>query len=637
MVGSVARGCLVLLATIAPRCAVSQTASTRTEELALFVSGAPAGRERIATTTRGDGVVEEIEIALSAGPGVTARVTLERGHDFRPRRLEVSGKTLPWLPALASWPGTKRGSAVFPIAGSFPIGVQVALVRYWNASGRPAEIRTTQPTPVVVSSCGVDTVRSRALACYEVAELAWGRSILWFAGPEPDAKLAAAYVPTVVGKVQALAPDWIPHRAAFLALAARGLVRLGARVSPVASASARPIVIRGGDVVDVDAGRLVRGVDVVLQGDSILGVGRPPNVRPPAGATVIDARGMSIIPGLWDMHAHLRHAEWAPAYLATGITSVRDVGNDSAFVGPLRRIADGMRVPSPRITLAGWIDAAPSPYPEYQVASPDEGRALVRRYRAQGFEQIKVWENIAPDVARAVVDEAHRAGMRVTGHIPETMTLLEALAAGVDQIEHVDGIVTAVASAPDSLRSMERLARHLAARGVAIDPTLVVAEFHGRDLGSPLATLEPGVARVTSDMAAANELLRGPASQRAQGARAFAQALAMTRALHAAGVPLVTGSDQGVPGFSLLHELELFVLAGLKPIDALRASTIVPARLMGRSATLGAVRAGMRADLVILRGNPLDDIRAIRNTQRVVRGGDVYDPAALRRGAGFPP
>ena len=654
LAGLLAPAALVLLA--AARAGAQTEAGARspqsgrpgTMELTLYRNGVRAGRELITTRREPARVVEAFDVTLAAGPGIALRATLETAPDGAPRRFRASGRNLPWYAAAASG-GPDDGSvapsrashagANFPITAPFPVGVQAALVRYWRAAGRPDTIRTAAGAPAAVASCGEDTVRTRSaarrLACVEVGGIAWGRSILWY---DQRGRLAAAYVPTVVGHVQALRRDFGGTQEAFLRLAARSSSRLAARVRPLASRSAHSVVIRGGTVVDVASGARIPDAAVVLRRGRIAAVGPAAAVRPPPDAVVIDAPGATVLPGLWDMHAHVRNVDWGPAYLAAGVTTVRDLANASPFVTELRRLLDRGDGIGPRMLLAGFIDAtAGSHYPAYQANTPEAGRALVRRYHGAGFDQIKIWENVPRDVVPAITAEAHRLGLRVTGHVPAALTLVGALNAGLDQVNHVTPLLAAIDDGPDSLGSPERLARHLRSRGTVVDPTLVVSEFHFGALDRPLSALEPGLAHVPDDLARANQLLRNPPGDAAAGDRQFRRALETVAALHQTGVTIVAGTDQGVPGYSLLRELELYVRAGLPPLDAIRAATTVPAAVMGRAGDVGAVAAGKVADLVIVDGDPLADIGALRRTRLVVRGGDVYDPVALRRAIGFRP
>jgi imidazolonepropionase-like amidohydrolase len=609
-----------------PAAAGAQNDAALVRELQLFREGGPAGRERRVVRRAADGVEETHETTLALGPGVSVHAVLRRAADGAPRTLAVSGRTLPWYPAPAEWRAGGAADAP-PVTSPFPVGLVAHRVERWRSRGARGDAD--------VRSCGVDTLPGsrRALVCAEVAGLTWGRVVVWHA---PDGQLAAVHVPTAISKVLALAPAYRSDHSGFSALAARGVRRLAASAPPVATAERAPLVLVGGTVLDVERGRRLRDAVVTVRGGRIASVALRGAAPLPAGARVVDVRGATVLPGLWDMHAHLKQVDWGPAYLAVGVTTVRDLGNTMPFALALRREFAVPRALGPHVLLAGWVDATDrTAYPAYQVRSAAEARAVVRRYAAAGYAQVKLWEYLPAALIPVVADEAHRFGLTVTGHLPSDTPLLAALDAGMDQLNHLTGILEAL-HASGGL-TMDALARELRQRGTVVDPTLVISDFRGNRLREPLAALEPGAAVLPPELARVTATLRGVPAQAEEGQRAFAEALRVVRALHAAGVPIVAGSDQGVPGHTLLREIELYVEAGLTPLDAIRAATLVPARVMGLAQERGTVAAGRMADLLIVDGDPLTDVRALRRARYVVRAGALYEPAALRRAAGFAP
>jgi imidazolonepropionase-like amidohydrolase len=346
----------------------------------------------------------------------------------------------------------------------------------------------------------------------------------------------------------------------------------------------------------------------------------------PEDARRLDATGLTLLPGLWDMHAHLKQVEWLPAYLASGVTTVRDLGNETEFLTTLRGGLADHPAAGPRVLAAGFIDATPSegaPYTSAVADSPEQGRELVRRYRAAGFDAIKVWSNVSADTLSAIAAEAHASGLEVTGHVPQALTLEEALSRGLDQVNHV-GYVTDALSRGDILETLRKTQ-------IVVDPTLVVTRYATRGRTTPLASYEPCAEWMPRELVEIWSAF-GVAPEDATDAEAsFEQALATVRALDEAGVPIVAGSDQGLPGCTLLLELELYVRAGLTPLEALRTATLVPAQVTGLEGELGSIAPRMRADLILVEGNPLEDIRALRNLRHVIRDGVVLEPSELRR------
>jgi imidazolonepropionase-like amidohydrolase len=207
--------------------------------------------------------------------------------------------------------------------------------------------------------------------------------------------------------------------------------------------------------------------------------------------------------------------------------------------------------------------------------------------------------------------------------VPQALTLEEALSRGLDQVNHV-GYVTDALSRGDIIETMRKAQ-------IVVDPTLVVTRYATRPRTTPLASYGPCAEWMPRELVEIWSAF-GVAPEDATDAEAsFEQALATVRALDEAGVPIVAGSDQGLPGCTLLLELELYVRAGLTPLEALRTATLVPAQVTGLEGELGSIAPRMRADLILVEGNPLEDIRALRNLRHVIRDGVVLEPSELRR------
>src|SRR4029077_3852720 len=181
------------------------------------------------------------------------------------------------------------------------------------------------------------------------------------------------------------------------------------------------IAITGGTILDMTARTPIVGTVVVVDG-RITAVGPSGRVAVPPGATIVNAAGKTVMPGLWDMHAHFEQVEWGPIYLAAGVTTIRDVGNELEFIVAARDAVAAGKGIGPRMLLAGIIDGPGSNgLGAVRAASPEEARQRVDRYHDAGFTQIKIYSSVSLDVLRAITAEAHRLGMTVTGHVPEGM------------------------------------------------------------------------------------------------------------------------------------------------------------------------------------------------------------------------
>ncbi|MBA2627647.1 MAG: amidohydrolase family protein [Gemmatimonadales bacterium] len=349
------------------------------------------------------------------------------------------------------------------------------------------------------------------------------------------------------------------------------------------------------------------------------------------------------------MHAHVEQVDWGPVYLAAGVTTMRDVGNEADFVVAMRDALRAGRGVGPRMLLAGIIDGeGPMALGVDNATTPEDGIRLVDRYAAAGFDQIKTYSSVTAEVLRAITTAAHAKHLTVTGHVPNRMTIYDAVNAGMDQVNHItyvvdvakDSTFTPSTSSPvaplDSVR-LRRVVAFLAEHRTVIDPTMALYDLILRPDSLPVTAVEPGAVKVAPPLRAG--LVSGgmPKAQAAAAARREQNMLAVIAALHRGGVTIVAGTDQSVPGHSVHRELELYVRAGFTPMEAIQAATIVPARVMGVLADVGTVEAGKRADLLIVDGNPLARISDTRRVSLVVANGVRFEPAPLWRSVGFEP
>jgi imidazolonepropionase-like amidohydrolase len=449
----------------------------------------------------------------------------------------------------------------------------------------------------------------------------------------------------------------------FLAKAAEDgmadLARLASRSSPTPKAA---LAIVRGTLIDGTGKPPVGDAAIVVQGGRIVAAGPAASISIPKDVETIDASGKTILPGLWDMHAHHDQVEWGPVYLAAGVTTARDCGNVVEFKLALRRAVQSGRGLGPRLLLAGLVDGVgPSAMGPIRATSPEEAVAVVNRFKQAGFEQVKIYNSVKPELVPLITAEAHRLGMTVTGHVPEGMNAFEAVEAGMDQINHINWLPPVMVSREDKLRfdrmddpllrfssmaSAVRLDSAEAKQAIqffkehatVIDPTMALPEWFVHTKGTTLTAFEPTASKVAPELVGPLNSGGLPLDQVQPHQEAFRAALAIVGALHRAGVPIVAGTDQlPVPGHSLHRELELYVQAGFTPMEAIQAATIVPARAMKLDKEVGTVELGKRADLIIVDGNPLENISNIRKVRTVIANGMMYDCPKLWESVGFKP
>ena len=457
-------------------------------------------------------------------------------------------------------------------------------------------------------------------------------------------------------------------------LITRALVLLSLALGS-ARLSAQTLTIVNATVVDVSNGTLRPGTTVVVDGKRIVSVGASTS-RSPARGQVVDAKGMYVIPGLWDMHTHA-YFGWSadfgdeyvlPLFIANGVTGIRDMGSDLDAVLRARSAVAAHTLLGPRMVVSGpMLDGPNATFAaSIAIATPEDGRAAVDRLKSSGVDFIKIQSGVPRDAYFAIEAEARKLGVAIEGHVPDAIRASEAIAAGQRTFEHLIGIFEA--STPDEDAFLARkwgagkdpsinkslaalLDRHepareanivrlLAKRRVWQCPTLfwergqwlvdVIDYAKDPDIAyTPRTWIEKKYPQMQKSVFESMD--RDALEVR----RTFVDhELGLVRRLHAAGVPFLAGTDTpagvGVtPGISLHLELQRFVAAGFTPLEALQTATINPARFSRKVSNYGSVQSGRIADLVILRANPLEDIANTRTIAGVVADGRYWSQADL--------
>ncbi len=524
----------------------------------------------------------------------------------------------------------------FTIAGYAPLAAQALLVRYWESHGRPRTIAAVPANPintVVVEYRGVDTVsvgaRRVRLRRYAIDGVAWGRETLWLDENDRFAAIITRANMLPLEGVRTDLDEALPaFQASSIADRLKYLARAADSIAPIAMGT---FALSGGRIIDGIGGAPIEDGVVIVRAGRITAVGARSSVSIPAGTRVIDARGKTITPGLWDIHTHVATPEWGAAYLGVGVTTIRDMGGERAFLVAFRDAIAAGRGLGPRLLMAGLVDGGgPEAFGNTAATTPEEGRAVVDAYHAAGFQQMKLYTVLKADVAGAIIRRAHELGMTVTGHVPRAMTLESYVDSGADMVAHM--VVRGDTANAMVKQQIAMLARH----HVVSDPTLSWNELLGHANETPIASFQPGYREAPWSIIAAYGSVRNAGDSATINGRQRAQ-LPAIKALYDAGVPVVAGTDYGLPGFSLLRELELYVDGGLTPMQALQSATKVPAEVMGLSADVGTIAVGKRADLLVLDANPLDAIANVRTGRWVVSNGRMYECAGLRKSVGFVP
>ena len=421
------------------------------------------------------------------------------------------------------------------------------------------------------------------------------------------------------------------------------------------------VVIRNARLFDPRDLSVTPGTSVLVRGAHIVRVAADADVTAGAGAEVIDAHGRFLMPGLWDNHQHFGDNTGA-LDLANGVTSARDMANDTdEFLKRVARFDAGTEL-GPRVWKSGIIDGT-GPYAgptKMRIDTAAQAVADVDWYADHGYGQIKIYSSVPPPIVPVIAAEAHARGLRVSGHVPAFMSAEQFVAAGADEIQHLNFIVldflypavqetrnmnrfTAVAAhardfPPDKPPARDFIA-YLARHHTVLDPTVNI--FEAQFCGDP-AALTPGLERIAPRMPpqVRRGLLSGalvvPKGEEAAYRAALPAMLTLLKALHDAGVTIIPGTDS-MPGYELHHELELYARAGIPPAEVLRMATLTSALVVGVNGERGVLAPGKLADLILVDGDPSVRIADLDHIDLVMKGGRIYEPARIEASLGITP
>ena len=427
-------------------------------------------------------------------------------------------------------------------------------------------------------------------------------------------------------------------------------------------AARAPVLFDNVQLFDAERGAFLPRRAVLARDGKIAAVGRAGSLKAPVGARVIDGRGKTLVPGIWDSHMHIGDDWDVLSNVANGITSFRSPGTtlDRAVDATRRRAEGALLMGEPFISVIIDKKDPLAAQGAEVVTSEAEAIDAVRRIKAAGLWGVKFYTSINPAWIAPAAAEAHRLGLHVHGHVPATMKPSEAVAAGYDELTHLNFVVMEampkeVVDKANTRQRVEGPARlfkdidldgplmtgfvaDLARRKTVVDPTIVIFEgMLTQDGGKPHPAYAPYMGIISPVVersyftSGGYPLVEG--YSRDDYRKSYAKMVGLVGKLHRAGVPIVAGTDGA--GIELIRELEIYQQAGFTPAEALQSATILPARVVGADERTGSIAVGKEADMVLVDGDPSKELGALRRVVTVVSDGYVMDADELRKAAGY--
>ncbi len=638
---------LAALVLLGGLCLAAQTPPLDSATIIVSLIDRPVGRETYSIRPEAGGLAFTGDIDLTERGGrLQVSSSMRLGPDLTPIEFGVKGKSYRFVnvdaavtvaggvATVTNLGETKTFEAprrFFTAQSYAPLSARALLVRYWERNGKPATLAVLPGEPardVRIKYIGNDTVdaggKKMALRRFSIDGIVWGRETVWLDGSD---RFAAIVSRVHILPLEAVREDLKTALPQLQAAAIRDrLADLVSMKRDIGAVQAGAFAFTGARVIDGSGRPPIDDATVIVRDGRIEAVGPRASTTVPRGTRVLDVKGQTIAPGLWDMHAHAAQIEWLPAYLAAGVTTIRDMGGETPFLTAISGTDDILK---PQFLLAGLVDGdGAGGFGATIAGTPAQGRDAVDHFKKLGFQQMKLYSLLQPDVVSAITARAHEVGMTVTGHVPTSLGLVKAVEAGMDQVAHLP-----INGDPRSAQNQATIAM-LAKRKVVFDPTLPWNELLGHAPETPLESFEPGFAHAPPALLANYRSVKND-TDAATAKRRVRDSQTMVKALYDAGVPIVAGTDGALPGYSLLRSIEMYVEAGMTPMQAIESATRVPAESMGLAKEAGTIEPGKRADMIVLNADPLAQISNIRKLRWVVANGRVLEPGKLWAAAGF--
>ena len=550
---------------------------------------------------------------------------------------------------------TEVPSSFFPLHSNIPAAMEMMLYHYYFKN-KKSSLTTLPRGELSVIHRGVDTIELNGnpeiLDRYVVEGINWGGRTIWL-----DASKNLVAVVKANTQIREIVRKGYEH--ALQTFIDGNVIEQMRQLNDYTKNHKQEKVqitaLVGGNVVSGLTDQAEKDVTLIIEDGRIKSMGPRDQIEIPKNSKVIDVSGKTLIPGLWDMHAHSNQVQWAPAYLAAGITTIRDNGNEIEFATAFRDAIDLRGAMGPDILLAGMTDGPGAKGNGIiRATSPEEARDVVAMYHKKGYNQIKIYTSIEPNILKVLAEEAHKKGITTTGHVPRAVgNTIEAVESGLDQLSHRSLFLSALF--PDqtltdlgryylienelSKEQITTATNFFLKHKTVLDPTIALDIVRSVPKGVPIETVEPDAGRIAYELFEGKRFRSGVSSKRSEEIKEDIRiGMKIIGDFFRAGIPVVAGTDNVVPVFSLYLEIESYhKLGGLTPLEAIQTATIIPARAMGLESKTGTLEIGKEADIAILEKNPLSDIDNIRTVTAVLSNGNYYDSEPLWLAADFKP
>ncbi|KRB08985.1 amidohydrolase [Lysobacter sp. Root690] len=651
--------------------AATALAAQTTRYLALVDGGKQAGQQVVTRADDGTTTVEFVFKDNGRGPELKETYTLADDGTYRTyavqgtstfgakvdESFQRNGEQVSWKSKSDAGQATVPGVGLYAPLGGTPAGISVALGALAKHNGKlPLLPNGTLSSSKLGEAQVTRDGKTQTVQLLALTGQGFTPNFVW-ATSDAQPRLFAFIFP---GYLQLIEEGWQANAAALETQqkAAEGKLLVDLR-KKLGHRFAGTTVLRDVRVFDSEHATLGAATDVVIADGKIVSVGKAdPKLK---ADRVVDGGGKVLMPGLFDMHGHV--SRWDGGLnIAAGVTTVRDMGNDNATLQQMIGEIEAGTLMSPGVVPAGFIEGESqfSARNGFVIKNLDEAKKAVDWYSEHGYPQIKIYNSFPKAVLRDTVAYAHSKGMRVSGHVPAFLRAQDVVDQGFDEIQHINQLMLnffvddktdtrtlqrfyLVADKTADLdfdsKPVQDFIATLAKKQIAIDPTLATFEFlHQRD-----GELSPIVAGIEDHLPP--DVQRGRRSAEmnipddataARYTKSYDKLVEFVGRAYKAGVPLLAGTDE-IPGFTLQHELALYVRAGLTPAQALQVATWNAAKVARVLDNRGSVTVGKRSDLILIDGDPTKDIGDIRKVSLVLRGDTAYYPSEVHEALGVKP